>query len=102
MKIFPFGPNATEVMLYGTVSYDLKEGGSASKDWAARAELVKGEQGWKLGVYQVYLVSCWNCLLVGVVLMGTGYGCAEVKVDFVREGACDQLKDFFRILLGTS
>lgn len=57
LKIFPFGINATEVMLYGTVSYEFKAGGSASKDWAARAELVEKGEGWKLGMYQVYLVS---------------------------------------------
>lgn len=45
-------------MLYGTVTYELKEGGgSASKDWAGRAELVDGGKGWKLRFYQVYLVS---------------------------------------------
>lgn len=55
MKIFPFGPNSTEVMIYGTVEYVFKEGGKAVKDWAARAELVKTEAGWKLGFYQIYL-----------------------------------------------
>jgi len=54
-KIFPFGPNSTEVMIYGTVEFVFKEGGQASKDWAARAELVKADGGWKLGFYQVYL-----------------------------------------------
>ena len=46
-------------MLYGTVSYEFKEGGSASKDWAGRAEMVKEAGGWKMRVYQVYLVSSW-------------------------------------------
>jgi len=55
-KIFPFGPHSTEVMLYGTVEFVFKEGGKASKDWAARAELVRTEGGgWKMGFYQVYL-----------------------------------------------
>jgi len=42
-------------MIYGTVEFVFKEGGQASKDWAARAELVKADGGWKLGFYQVYL-----------------------------------------------
>ncbi|EDU39692.1 hypothetical protein TUN199_04044 [Pyrenophora tritici-repentis] len=57
VKIFPFGPNADQVMLYGTVKYGLKAGGESSKDWAARAQLVKDEDGHvKLNFYQVYLV----------------------------------------------
>jgi len=58
VKIFPFGPNADEVMLYGTVKYGLKAGGESSKDWAARAQLVKDGHGKaKLKFYQVYLVQ---------------------------------------------
>ena len=57
LKIFPFGPNANEVMLYGTVKYGLKAGGESSKDWAARAHLVKdGEGTVMMDFYQVYLV----------------------------------------------
>lgn len=49
-------------MLYGTVEYGFKEGGSDGKDWAARALLVKdgasdGLGGWRMKFYQVYLVS---------------------------------------------
>ncbi|CAD6579875.1 MAG: hypothetical protein ASARMPRED_009282 [Alectoria sarmentosa] len=65
-KIFPFAPvseSEAEVMLYGTVEYGLKEGGSDGKDWAARALLVNsgsegevgGLGGWRLKFYQVYL-----------------------------------------------
>ncbi len=57
LKLFPFGANATEFMVCGTVSYEFKEGGSVTKDWAGRAELVKEGEGWKLRMYQVYLVS---------------------------------------------
>lgn len=59
IKIFPFGPHAAEVMLYGTVAYGLKDGGEKKVDWAARAELVKDEKDGKvrLAFYQVYLVS---------------------------------------------
>ena len=57
LQIFPFGPNADEVMLYGTVKYGFKAGGESSKDWAARAHLVKEADGKvKMDFYQVYLV----------------------------------------------
>lgn len=65
-KIFPFAPvseSEAEVMLYGTVEYGFKEGGSDGKDWAARALLVNsgseggvaGLGGWRMKFYQVYL-----------------------------------------------
>lgn len=56
-KVFPFGANADEVMLYGTVAYELKDGRSASVDWAARAHLVKEDGRVRMDFYQVYLVS---------------------------------------------
>ncbi|KAI4619280.1 uncharacterized protein J4E87_007530 [Alternaria ethzedia] len=56
-EVFPFGPKSDEVMLYGTVKYGFKAGGEASKDWAARAHLVKEDGGKvKMNFYQVYLV----------------------------------------------
>jgi len=67
LKIFPFGPNANEVMLYGTVKYGLKVGGESSKDWAARAHLVKEDDGnVKMSFYQVYLVrhSASACMAI--------------------------------------
>jgi hypothetical protein len=60
MKIFPFGENALEVMIYGTVEYD---GGGKEVDWAARARLVMEEGGLRMSFYQVYLVS-WSGLNV--------------------------------------
>lgn len=58
-KIFPFGNNADEFMLYGTVDLTLKNGGSASLEWAGRAKVVKSATDGKLRMsfYQVYLVS---------------------------------------------
>jgi len=57
-KIFPFGNGSNEVMLYGHVAYDLKDGGHAEKDWAARAILARSsdEGPLQLQFYQVYLV----------------------------------------------
>ncbi|KAB8343187.1 hypothetical protein FH972_022777 [Carpinus fangiana] len=57
IKIFPFGSGSDEVMLYGTVEYGLKGGGSDSKEWSARAKLVKDDGAVKLAFYQVYLFA---------------------------------------------
>ncbi|CAG8951724.1 hypothetical protein HYFRA_00005524 [Hymenoscyphus fraxineus] len=55
-KIFPFGnQEIDEVMIYGVVKYELKDGGLAEVDWAARANLVKEDETWRMGFYQVYL-----------------------------------------------
>jgi len=56
-KIFPFGPDADEVMLFGTVEFTFKEGGGSALDWAARAKLVREGGKVKMGFYQVYMVS---------------------------------------------
>lgn len=57
-KIFPFGNNSDEVMLYGYVEYGLKNEKDITVNWAARALMT--EEGGKLKMkhYQVYLVSC--------------------------------------------
>lgn len=57
LKVFPFGPNSSEAMLYGTVNYGLKDGREATVDWAARAHLVKQDGAVMMDFYQVYLVS---------------------------------------------
>jgi len=56
LKIFPSGPDASELMLYGRVAYELHDGRKTEIDWAAHAQLVR-EEAWKFGLYQVYLVS---------------------------------------------
>jgi hypothetical protein len=56
-KIFPFGSNSNEVMLYGSVAYTLKDGRKANVEWGARANLVQDGGNWKLRFYQVYLDS---------------------------------------------
>jgi hypothetical protein len=57
LKVFPFGPMSSEVMLYGTVAYVLKDGRRFEVPWGARAMMVKDREAWKMGFYQVYLVS---------------------------------------------
>lgn len=55
-KIFPFGSHSQELMIYGVVAYELKNGISATVEWAGRAILVKDTK-WRMSFYQVYLVS---------------------------------------------
>lgn len=56
-KIYAFGPDGDDVMLYGTVDYTLKDGKSAKGiDWSARAHFVQDGGKPKMDFYQVYLV----------------------------------------------
>lgn len=57
LKVFPFGAQSRDVMLFGVVDYGLKNGKTASVDWAARANLVQDEGKMRLSFYQVYLVG---------------------------------------------
>jgi hypothetical protein len=57
VKIFPFGSYSDEVMLYGTVNYEMKNGSGKEVDWAARVKLVKEDGKTRMAFYQVYLVS---------------------------------------------
>lgn len=68
LKIFPFGPNSDECMLYGTVKYGLKAGGESGVEWAARAHLVKEGGRVKMDFYQVYLVSTLNLVRITLTL----------------------------------
>lgn len=55
--IYPFGKDTYDVMLHGTVDYDLKDGKSAKDiEWAARARLAAEDGVLKMEFYQVYLV----------------------------------------------
>jgi hypothetical protein len=54
-KIFPFGDNSNEVMLYGTVDYVLKNQKEVMVEWAARAVLTEEKGKWKMHFYQVYM-----------------------------------------------
>lgn len=56
-KVFPFGENATELMLYGNVLYGFKDGREKTVDWAARAEMVEHGGKWRFKAYQIYLVG---------------------------------------------
>ncbi|KAH6643297.1 hypothetical protein BKA67DRAFT_132206 [Truncatella angustata] len=56
-KIFPFGSDSQEVMLYGSVEYELRAGDKATVEWGGRAVLEKStEDGkYRMKFYQVYL-----------------------------------------------
>lgn len=58
-KIFPFGSNTNEFMLYGTVALGLKNGAESELEWAGRAQLVKSptDGKWRMKFYQIYLVG---------------------------------------------
>jgi len=59
-KIYSFGADSDEAMLYGTVGYELKDGKSITVDWSARAHFAHEDGQLKMDFYQVYLVSA-NC-----------------------------------------
>jgi len=55
-KIFPFGPDSNEVMIFGTVVYGFGDGRPVEvKEWAGHARLVDVGGIWKFGYYRVYL-----------------------------------------------
>ena len=56
LKVFPFGGDGLEFMLYGTVEYTFKTGLESGADWAARAVLAEVDGDLQLKFYQVYLV----------------------------------------------
>lgn len=86
-KIFPFGNDATEVMLYGSVELGMRSGSTVEIDWAGRAQLVKESDGeYRMSFYQVFLVSllCTECLFWDFGLTSLGYwshGPEEVDYD---------------------
>ncbi|KAK4552461.1 hypothetical protein LTR86_010304 [Recurvomyces mirabilis] len=56
-KIFSFGGDSDEVMLYGTVDYELKDGRKTNVDWSARSHFRHEDGQLKMDFYQVYLDS---------------------------------------------
>ncbi|KAH8815696.1 hypothetical protein F5884DRAFT_189448 [Xylogone sp. PMI_703] len=55
IKIFPFGTDSTEFMVYGSVAYTFKDGKSNEIEWAGRVNMTKEDGEWKPSFYQVYL-----------------------------------------------
>ena len=75
-------------MLHGTAEYGFKAGGSLTKEFAVRAELVRegsnGEWHWAMRFYQVYLVSV---VLLWFLSDASEFGSwgADVEVHRIRE-----------------
>lgn len=56
--IYSFTKHGDDVMLHGTVDYDLKNGKKAEGvEWAARAKFGSENGSLRMTFYQVYLVS---------------------------------------------
>ncbi len=56
LQIYAFGAGSDDVMLHGTVSYELKDGKKTSTAWAAKAHFTKEDGELKMDMYQVFLV----------------------------------------------
>jgi hypothetical protein len=69
-KLFPFGPGSDEVMLFGTVDYELKDGKKTTVEWSARSHFAEEDGQLKMDFYQVYLV-------------GRSHSCADIPVNAV-------------------
>ncbi|EMD00606.1 hypothetical protein BAUCODRAFT_135403 [Baudoinia panamericana UAMH 10762] len=54
-QIYSFGPGSNDVMLLGTVDYELKDGRKTTVDWAARSQFAEEAGQLKMSFYQVYL-----------------------------------------------
>jgi len=79
-QIYAFAKSSDDVMLYGTVDYELKDGKKAEGiEWAARAHFSPLGGQPKMDYYQVYLVShepyvhvAWERTLTGLGLCRNG------------------------------
>lgn len=56
-QIYAFEKGSDDVMLYGTVDYELKDGKKTAITWSARSHFVEEGGKLKMDFYQVYLVS---------------------------------------------
>lgn len=77
-QIYAFSKSSDDVMLHGTVDYELKDGKKAEGiEWAARAHFSPLGGQPKMDFYQVYLVrrSGRHHVARGPMLMCAGLGC---------------------------
>lgn len=56
-RIFQFGKDSGEIMVYGVADYKLTNGKEVPMEWASRGILVEHEGKMKLDFYQTYAVS---------------------------------------------
>lgn len=64
LKIYSSGPSSDEVMLYGTVDYELKDGKKTTVEWSARSNFTQEDGELKMDFYQVYLVRLLRVIRV--------------------------------------
>lgn len=57
LQVYTSPSDPLQVVLRGSVKYELKEGGEMVKGWSAAATLTEREEGFKLKEHIVYLVS---------------------------------------------
>ncbi|PLN82518.1 hypothetical protein BDW42DRAFT_79043 [Aspergillus taichungensis] len=53
-KVFPFDSNPDSFMMYGTVTYNLKDGRTVPVEWAGVLNMTKVDGEWKMNSYKVY------------------------------------------------
>lgn len=96
-QIYAFGAGSDDVMLHGSVDYELKDGKKTSTPWAARANLTKEDGKLVMERYLVFLVSLRILLVEAARSDGLwlGYWCdGASQVDVARlqhlaRGLCD-------------
>jgi len=57
LGIVPFRPHASDVLLWGTVKYGMKDGSTKESDWAAKGSFVRVDGAVKWKDYKVYTNS---------------------------------------------
>lgn len=55
-QLFAFGEGSDDIMSFGTVGFEFKDGRKGLADWGARSHFTKVDGKLRLDFYQVYLV----------------------------------------------
>lgn len=93
-QIYAFGAGSDDVMLHGTVDYELKDGRKTSTSWGARAHFAQEDGEPKMDFYQVYLVSTSLVGLLAILDDVTGHSCnVESEVVEAPTKACVLSRD---------
>ena len=89
-KIFSFGPQSKEFMLYGHVKHTPETGKDIEKEWAGRVELAEDANGeLKFKFYQVYVVRVARSEAAPIVFLSltdtlSGYRCPGFIDDLTK------------------
>lgn len=67
-QLFAFSEGSDDLMAYGTVGFEFKDGRKGAADWGARCHFTKAGGKLRLDFYQVYLVGLDNVGEIGVEL----------------------------------